>query len=46
MAVAEVDTALASVATWANGDDSGNGGADNNQQNCGGFRRTGLPAMA
>ena len=32
MAVAEADTVLAAVATWANGGDSGNGGADNNQQ--------------
>ena len=31
--VAEADTALALAATWANGDDSGNGGADYNQQN-------------
>ena len=32
VAVVEADTVLAAVATWANGGDSGNGGADNNQQ--------------
>jgi hypothetical protein len=33
VAVAEADTALALAATWANGDDSGNDGADHKQQN-------------
>jgi len=32
LAVAEADTALVAAATWANGGDSGNGCADNNQQ--------------